>query len=293
MPGLYESLVTQSVVLGAQYALVAIGIVVLFRHTGIANFAQGEILALGGLAALEVQRAFAMSIGVQVALVVGVSLLGGAIGAVMYAVCHAPLRRAQDDLLVVVGTLAVALLLGNAFRFQYGSETHSVAPLLTDAVRFRGFAGPEIAVIALPVMLVVGWLALQRYTRAGRRLTAVAQNPVGATLCGIDVRVWFVVAWAVSSLVGALAGMLVGGLIGVRATVPLGYLIKGFIAAVFGGLTSVGGALVGGIALGAVDVFGGYYLPTAVRDIVGFALLISVLLMRPQGMFGRLTESRL
>jgi branched-chain amino acid transport system permease protein len=151
----------------------------------------------------------------------------------------------------------------------------------------------EVAIVSLSAALMISLQLLIRYTRWGRAIRATAQNPTAAALMGINLNWTVRRVFAIGSGLAAVAGMLMGAYYN-YAHPSMGFApgIKGFVAAVLGGMGSVFGAGLGGITLGMAEVFGGSYISFAYRDAIAFAILIIIFLVRPQGILGTLNQEK-
>lgn len=269
---------------GAIYGLVAVGAVLVFRATGIVNFAQGELLMAGAYTYLLVLSVLAAP--AQIVPVVGVGLL---LGLVLFAVTHILLRRASE-LEVVIGTLATSIIWLNLARLVFSDIPRGVPGWLTGEATI-GLSGGAITVNAV-VTLVVGLVMTAaiycwfRFTDSGRAVRAVAENPDYAALSGIPVRRMLALSWAIGGLLAAGAGLLLAPSVGVYPTVGGDVLFKGFVAASLGGFESEIGAMLGGIILGVIEVIGVVVIGGDMKDVIAFGLLLAVLLLRPTGLLG-------
>jgi branched-chain amino acid transport system permease protein len=140
-------------------------------------------------------------------------------------------------------------------------------------------------------VLVAALSAFFRYTKFGKAMRAVALNLTAARLMGVDISSVFASSWALATAIGGLTGLLIAPIIGVNP--EIGHLIlKALVAAVIGGFTSIGGAVVGGLLLGVLESFGGAFFGATFKNIVPFGILILLLLVKPQGLFGRAIQQR-
>ncbi len=270
--------------IGAIYALVAIGFSVIYRATHVVNFAQGEFVMIGGLAA-----AGALGLGLPLpaaaALAVGLALLA----ALLLDQVVARLARFAPIILIIIVTIGASIALRGAAQLAWGSAFHSIP----------GFAGarpidlggvtvmPQVVLIlAVTLALVVGLETFFRRARFGRAMIAAAINPLAASLVGIELRRVYAATFALAGLLGALAGLLVTPLAMIHFDAGLMFGLKGFAAAILGGLGNPAGAVVGGLVLGIIEALCAGYLSSAYKDAIAFVLIVAVLLTRPQGFFG-------
>jgi branched-chain amino acid transport system permease protein len=267
--------------LGSIYALIAVGLTLVYRTTGVVNFAQGELAAIGGysyvLASLWTGSP---------ALTMIAALLGGiAAGAVFFFVVHV-LLRGREQLRLVVATIALLTLIqGGARLIATDRPYRARAWLFPDrTVHLAGAVLPVnslliIAVLLLTALALFLWFS---FTIVGKAMAAVAEDPVRSALAGIPVRGMLLLSWASAGALAAMAGVLISPVTGVFP--EMGAQV--FLAAVVGGLDSIVGALVGGLLVGVIQTYAVIAVGGSYRDVVVFALLLAFLLLKPAGLFG-------
>ena len=268
-------------VVGGIYALIGLGFVIVFSVTRIVNFAQGEFVMLGALLMVTWQ---ARGLGTPAAFVLNV--LGvAAVGAVHERVAVRPLRRASG-LSVLILTIGAAIALRGAGLVVWGTDPFAVAafspgpPLrIAGAVVVR--QGLWVLGVAAVVFALLWWFFTRTY--AGTAVRACAVNPRAARLMGIRVDRVFLLAFALSGALGAVAGAVVAPI--TYATYDMGLMLglKGFVAAVLGGLVSPAGAIAGGFLLGVLESMAAGLLSSAYKDAVAFIVLIAVCLAQVTG----------
>ncbi len=277
--------VASGITAGSVYALVALGFVLIYKGTRVVNFGQGEQVMLGAYLALVLNT----FVGVPFPVAVGLALaLAGLFGLLIYVVV---LRRlaASPALTKIIATLAIGLILREGVRAILGPNAYPFPFLLSPApVRVGGAlvtpANVAIVVAALAVMSI--FYLFFRHARLGKALRAACENAVGASLMGISVPFVFATIWVLASVLAAVAGVLLAPL--VTLTPDMGLVaIKGWVAAVVGGFTSLPGAVVGGIVLGVIETITGSYASTALKDGITYLLLIALLIVRPSGLLER------
>ncbi|HET6381191.1 MAG TPA: branched-chain amino acid ABC transporter permease [candidate division Zixibacteria bacterium] len=281
---LNAQLLFSGVSVGSVYALVALGLVMPFKAAGIVNFAQGELVMVGAYIALF------LSVGLHLPfhLVVPITMaLAAGFGIAIERAFIRPVMRAPE-FTIVVATLAVGLMLKNGVRLIWQDNLYPLAvPFSTDVLALGPVRiNPLLLYMDGTAIVLMALLALFfRFTRQGKAMRAVAQNPEGARLMGIRVSWVFSATWALSTAMAATAGMLLGALFGIHP--EMGHvLIKAFVAAVVGGFVSLPGAVLGGVLVGVAETFSGAYVGSTFKDVVAFLLLIGVLLLRPHGLLG-------
>lgn len=270
---------------GAVYALVGLGLVIAFKATGILNFAQGELVALGAYIALFFSVVMklpywqVLPLTLAVAALFGVALERGLIR---------PLMRAPP-FTTVVATLAIGLMIKNALRLSWQESVSTLpSPFGQTSLRFADVnVNPQYVWVIVCSLLIMGLLTIFfKKSLLGKAMRAVAQSQDAARLMGIRVNRIFSGTFALSTSVAALAGVLLAPLIGIHAEMG-GIIIKGLVAAILGGFYSLLGCVIGGVVLGLLEVFGGAYIGGTFKDTAAFVLLMMILLVRPHGLFGR------
>jgi branched-chain amino acid transport system permease protein len=268
---------------GGIYALVALAIVIPFKSSGVLNFGQGEIVTLGAYVALVLTQ-LALPYPVVVA---SVLLLGAAGGVIIERVLIRPIVKAPEFTLVIA-TFAIGLLIKGVISIRFGDSPNTIdGPFGTEPVMAGGlrFNPTSLWIFVCTALVTIGVMLFLRSTRLGKAMRAVSVNPEAARLMGIRVETVYRWSWAISTAIGALAGLLVAPLIGINP--EIGQLIlRGLLAAVIGGFTSIPGALVGGLAVGLIETFSGVLIGSTFKNLVPFILLMVLLVFRPQGLFG-------
>ena len=269
--------------IGAIYALVALAIVIPFKASGVLNFAQGEMLTLGAYAALVLT-----TLGLPYPAVFAAVMILGAVGGIaIERALIRPIVRAPEFTLVIA-TFAIGLLIKGLISVKFGDSPASIdGPFGTEPLQVAGLRiNPTAIWILVCTGLVTGGvMAFFRFTRLGKAMRAVSVNADAARLMGIRVESAWRWSWAISTAIGAVAGLLVAPMIGINP--EIGHLIlRGLLAAVIGGFTSVPGALIGGLAVGLIETFSGVLVSSTFKNLVPFILLMLLLVFRPQGLFG-------
>jgi branched-chain amino acid transport system permease protein len=275
--------------IGSIYALVGLALVLPFKASGIVNFAQGEIVTLGAYLALILS-----GLGLPYLAVVPLVLICAAVlGMVTERLLIRPIVNQPEFTLVIV-TFAIGFIIKAAIRLHWQDNTFSIdapfvgPPLALGALRLN----PAYLVFILSTIAVVAALfVFFGYTKFGKAMRATALDPIAAKLMGIRIGLVFSAAWALSSMLGAFVGLLLGPVIGINP--EIGHLIlKGLVAAVIGGFSSLGGAVAGGLMLGLLETYAGAFFGATFKNLVPFGVLIVLLLLRPQGLAGGATARR-
>lgn len=279
------SLLVGGIAIGAVYALVAIGLTLIFRATGVVNFAQGEMLMVGAYTYVLLHDRGQSSI-VQI---LGPIAAGAVVGLIFFFVTRILLRRAAE-ITIVIGTLAISILLQAAARLQYTDNPIRAVPWLFGDRDVSLGAGTTVSVNAFTVFAVtvlvfaiLQWLLGS--TMYGKAMRAVAEDPRRAALTGIPVNPMLALSWVAGGVLAAIAGVLLAPITGVFPAMGAAVLFPAFIAAAIGGFDSVLGALFGGLLLGVIQTYAVVSIGGAFRDAITLAVLVAVLVWRPQGLF--------
>ncbi len=293
------------VLVGGAYALMCVGLGLVFGVMRVVNFAQGEFVMLGMYAAfflvamLGLQTAFGEGGGAIVAgllagpvlFVVGWVLHRALIGRVTVQSPHAAVRDPHSA--QVIMTLGVSLALQNGAMIAFGSSPRSVAsPLATDSFEWGDVLvnkGQTVSFVVAVVVAAVLGLWLTR-TATGRSLRAAADNPRAAAYVGVDVERAHRLSFAIGAGISAIAGGLMASLQAFQPYVGIDYVIVMYAGVVLGGLGSVKGAFLGGLSIGIVQQMATLILPQQLQNAVIFVVFLLVILLRPQGLFGRVVE---
>jgi branched-chain amino acid transport system permease protein len=269
--------------IGSIYALVGLALVLPFKASGIVNFAQGEIVTFGAYLALILS-----GLGLPYLAVVPLVLVGAAtFGMATERLLIRPIANQPEFTLVIV-TFAIGFIIKAAIRLHWQDNTFSIdapfvgPPLVLGALRLN----PAYLVFILSTLVVVAALFLFfGYSKFGKAMRATALDPIAARLMGVRIGSVFSAAWALSTMLGAFVGLLLAPVIGINP--EIGHLIlKGLVAAVIGGFSSLGGAVIGGLLLGLLETYAGAFFGATFKNLVPFGVLILLLLLRPQGLAG-------
>jgi len=274
---------------GAVYAMLGLGLVVIYRSTGLLNFAQGEMAMFSTFIVWTIWNA-----GVPLWLAVLGGMVGGfAIAALIHQVAVRPVGDPHEKpLAVVIVTIGLFLGLNGAAQLIWGTLDKELPPLFgTGQVEIAGVAvaWQKIgAVIVLAVMVVAFWLLFQR-TRLGLAMRAVASNSESASLVGVPVPRVLMLGWGLAAAVGTVAGVFTAPGRGLGSNLMQLTLVFGFAAITFGGFDSLVGAVVGGFVVGIASSVIPQYVPgfEKIPLAPAFILIMAVLLFRPEGLFGR------
>lgn len=289
--GLLLQLFLQGISLGAVFALLGLGIVLIYKSSGVMNFAHGSMAMFATYVYFELERS--TPLGVAGAAIVSVAV-GAALGAATYLLIF---RRMQGSGLLakVIASLAVAGLLQGVAGFVWRDAAQAKVPLaLEGSVRLPGgsLSWQEILTIVVTLAVGAGLIALIRFTIFGIRLRATAQNRMAARMLGVRDNRVATTSWAVGGAMAALAGVLVIPLGALTVYSMTGFMVRGFVAAVVGGLVSLPAAIIGGFTLGVLqDVIIGTPLASISRLLAGIGIAV-MLLLRVERFFALEQEIR-
>ena len=281
---MFIQLVTDGIAVGGLYALTAVGVVVVFRNTRTINLAQGDFAMMGAFIGLVLLKSLGLNYFVVVPLVV-ISIMG--IGMIVERVVMRPLAD-SDWLILFHATLGVYFILHGVSGWLWGRDTKAF-PIVFDptpveivgAIVSRGHLINISWTIGIGLVLYLFF----KYTKQGIALRAVTDDPEAARMMGIPVRFIVMLTWAVAGFLAAFAGLLTAPIIYVSAYMMDDVLIKGYVAAVFGGLYSIPGAILGALMIGVAENLAGGYFGSHYKTVTAFAMIGVLLSLRPQGLF--------
>jgi branched-chain amino acid transport system permease protein len=268
---------------GGAYALSAVGLVLVFGVAGVPNLAHGEAVMVGGIVAAVVA-------GHGVPFVAAIAIGAGAaclLGIVMGSTVFDRLRNSPLEGMLIA-SLALIFIIEAATTILAGDNPRAVqnAPSNTFHVFSARLPASWLVVFVAGVGLIGVLQLLIRYTRWGRGMRAMALNPAAAIVVGIPARRYAILAFAVGSLLAGISGGLLAGAFPMDPTYGESVAFVAFTIIIFAGMGSIGGALVGGLFLGLVESFATAYLSSAYADTFQFLVLLGILLVRPEGLFG-------
>jgi len=270
---------------GAIYALVALGFTLIYKASDIINFAQGEFVMLGGMTTVFVADA-----GVPLPLAALIAIIATtAIGLALHRFAIEPARGATSVALIMI-TIGASIFLRGTAQIVFDRRFHSLPPLLgADPIQFGGATILPQSLVVLAsatVIVVVLWLFIER-TILGKAVIATAANRLAARLIGVDTRRIVAFSFGMSAAIGAIAGVLITPIALTSYDAGTLLALKGFAAAMLGGIGSALGAVVGGILIGMSEALAAGYLSSNYKDAVAFLIILIVLVAIPQGLFGR------
>jgi branched-chain amino acid transport system permease protein len=270
--------------LGCVYGLIALGFVLIYKATEVVNFAQGDLMMLGGFVAFTFIDQLGLNYWLGFALAVATM---AAAGSLVERVIVRPILGYPQFSIVMV-TIGLGFALRAVAGMVWGTDDLRIdTPFSTGVLRVGELvlAYDKLSVIVATILLCLAlWIYFNK-TRMGVAMQATSQNMLGAYYMGIPVKRVFSLIWAISAAVAGFAGVLLAPIAFIHTNI--GFLgLKAFPAAVLGGFGSIPGALVGGIIIGIVETLSGFYLAEGFKDVAAYVVLLAVLMLRPEGLFG-------
>jgi branched-chain amino acid transport system permease protein len=293
---LYLQQLINGLTVGALYALIALGYTMVYGVLEMINFAHGDVFMVGSFLGLVVLALLGPSGDtgglaiVLVAVYLGAMVGCGALGVAIERVAYRPVRSASR-LGPLISALGVSLFIQNAVMLLVGARPKPFPQLIPKQLYHAGgavFTNVQLLLLATALLLMIGLDQFVRRTRWGKAMRAVAQDAEAAGFMGVEVNRVIALTFLIGSVLAAGAGVMVGLYYGI-IDFFMGYVagLKAFTAAVLGGIGNLRGAMVGGLLLGVVESFGAGFVGAHWRDVIAFAVLIAVLVLRPTGLLGQ------
>lgn len=285
----FLSYLINGISLGSVYAIIALGYTMVYGIAKMLNFAHGDVIMIGSYVVFSAVSVMGMpsGVGILVAMVVCTAL-----GVVIEKIAYKPLRG-TSPLAVLITAIGVSYFLQNAALLIFGANTKSFTSVVKiPPLKLAGGAltvsGETMVTIAACIIIVIALSCFVKYTKSGRAMLAVSEDRQAAQLMGINVNGTIALTFAIGSALAAIAGVLLcsayPNLTPYTGAMPG---IKAFTAAVFGGIGSIPGAMLGGIFLGVVENLSKAYISAQLSDAIVFAVLIIILLVKPTGILGK------
>jgi branched-chain amino acid transport system permease protein len=277
-------LVASGLVSGAAYGMIAMGFALIYKATGVVNFAQGELVMLTAYVAFALANSLNLGFWPLLAVTIPVAM---AIGLALERIFIRPMLG-EPLFAIVMVTIGLAVILRGATIMIWGPDPYDFTAGLSREVVMLGpvpfYPAQLYALGALAVLVGLSWLFL-RYSRIGIAMRAVAANETAALLMGVSVKSIHALAWSLSAAIAAVAGILFA--LNFKLGPDMWFQgLKSFPALILGGLDSIVGAAIGGLVIGVVENLAQGYLGQGLREIAGFAVIVVILMVRPYGLFG-------
>ena len=278
--------VFSGITVGSVYAVVAIGFNLIYSATGVLNFAQGEFVMLGGLLAISFLKFMPLHVAIVAAMAV-VTLVGCLLEVVFFR-----RLRSHSVLHLIIITIGLSIVTQEAALHIWDEKVHALPYFTGNEISSIKIFG---AAISPQVLWVLGAVAVTvillhffyQHTLYGRAMRACSSNPEAAMLAGINIGNLRTLAFGLSAGLGAVAGCVIFPISMTQYDMGPGLAIKGFAAAILGGLGNPMAAVAGGLLVGLIEAFSVSLIPAAFKDVSAFAILLLVLFLRPHGLFGK------
>lgn len=284
----FISYLKDGISLGSIYAIIALGYTMVYGIAKMLNFAHGDVIMVGAFVILTAITKAGLSPALSILLAV---VLCTVLGITIEMVAYRPLRKASSNLAVLITAIGVSYLLQNLALLIYGSEQKAFPVLFTiPSVELGGvyIDGITIATMAVTAIIMVGLSLFINRTRMGKAMRAVSEDKEAAELMGISVNRTITVTFAIGSALAGVAAIFYGAAYTyIRPTTGAMPGIKAFTAAVFGGIGSIPGAMLGGVLLGVIEQLSKTYISTLWADAIVFGVLVAVLVVKPTGLLGK------
>ena len=281
--------------LGSVYAIIALGYTMVYGIAKMLNFAHGDVIMIGSYVIFAIVSMASMPVWLGIIIsIVACTVLGITIEAIAYR----PLRQASSSLAVLITAIGVSYFLQNVALLIFGANTKAFSSVVT--IKALSFADGAITITGETVVTIISCIVIMvvltlfvNKTKAGQAMLAVSEDKGAAQLMGINVNGTISLTFAIGSGLAAIAGMLLcssyPSLTPYTGSMPG---IKAFVAAVFGGIGSIPGALIGGIILGIIEILSKAYISSQLSDAIVFLVLIIVLLVKPTGLLGKQIQEK-
>ena len=286
----FVSYLINGISLGSIYAIIALGYTMVYGIAKMLNFAHGDVIMIGAYTVLTLMTGAGVDPIVAVLIGMGVCTL---LGITIEKIAYKPLRGASSSLAVLITAIGVSYFLQNIALLVFGADTKSFVsvvsvPPVSLANGELTITGTTIVTIIACIVIMTALMLFVNKTKPGRAMKAVSEDRGAAQLMGVNVNATISLTFAIGSGLACVAGVLLcsayPSLTPYTGAMPG---IKAFVAAVFGGIGSIPGAMIGGILLGVIEILGKAYISSQVADAIVFAVLIVVLLVKPTGLFGK------
>jgi branched-chain amino acid transport system permease protein len=276
---------------GAIYALIGIGFSIIYNATGIINFAQGEFVMLGGMLTLLFLETLQLPLWAAIPCAIAASTVGGLL---FERLAIRPLRQPTPINLVII-TIGGSILIRGLAMLAWGKDTHAIPPFTGDApISISGatILPQHLWILGITLLIIAANKFYFYHTISGKAMRACSYNRRAAGLVGIDVRRMVLFSFIISSAMGAVAGIIVAPLTMTAYDVGVMLGLKGFCAAIIGGMSSGIATVVGGLILGVLESLGAGLISSGYKDAIAFIILLLLLFIRPQGLFGKAESER-
>lgn len=271
---------------GSIYALIGFGFAIIYNATGIINFAQGEFVMLGGMFSLFFLTVVKLPLLPAVAAAIVASMV---VGAALERFAIRPLKDGNPLGMVII-TIGASILIRGVAMLIWGKDTHSLPTFSGNEpldVAGATILPQHLWIVGLTTLIIIANKLFFNYTISGKAMRACSFNRRAASLVGIDVRRMVLMSFVISSAMGSMAGIIIAPLTMTSYDVGIMLGLKGFCAAIIGGMSSGFGTVLGGLLLGLLESLGAGLISSGYKDAIAFIILLLILFIRPQGLFGK------
>ncbi|MES2957285.1 MAG: branched-chain amino acid ABC transporter permease [Pseudomonadota bacterium] len=275
---------------GATYALAALGFALIYNASGVINFAQGEFIAIGGMAAAVLTS---LGLPLPIAIVLAI-LITTVVGLLVEKLAVEPAGNAEVVSLIII-TIGASLTLRGLLQVFLGKGSHTLPHFSGETPLHIGGATllpQSLWVIGVGVLIVLGLAWFFGRTMTGKAMLATSYNGLAARLVGINTKLILLLSFGLAAALGATGGVLVAPITYTSYDIGIMLGLKGFVAATLGGLGSGMGAVAGGLILGIAEAMTAGYISSAYKDATAFVLILLILFFMPQGLFGKKATDR-
>lgn len=276
---------------GAIYALIGIGFSIIYNATGIINFAQGEFVMLGGMLTLFFLNLLTLPLWIAIPCAVVASTMAGIL---FERLAIRPLRQPTPINLVII-TIGGSILIRGLSMLLWGKDTHAIPSFSGEepiAIGSATILPQHLWILGVTLVIISANKFYFFHTISGKAMRACAYNRRAAGLVGIDVRRMILFSFIISSAMGSVAGIIVAPLTMTAYDVGIMLGLKGFCAAIIGGMSGGVGTVIGGLILGVLESLGAGLISSGYKDAIAFIILLLILFIRPQGLFGKAQSER-
>ncbi len=275
---------TNGVVIGSIYALIALGFNVIFSTTGIINFAQGEFVMVGGIMAAWSHSVLKLTMPLAILAGIAAAALAGFL---TYMLGLRPAKKASPVTYIII-TIALSIVIKSVASFIWGTDPYILPRLLEGGVRIGAGEADKHSLLVIPVagVCMILLTLFFRFTRVGLNMRACAQNKEGARLCGISVDTAAAASFTLSAALAGVGGVMITPMLSMQFDGGTLVGLKGFSAAILGGLGNPAGCVVGGLLIGVVEQVICYF-SSGYKDILALGVVVVLLLLRPRGILSR------
>lgn len=282
----FLQLLINGISLGFIYAISALGFVMIFKSSSVLNFAHGELLSIGAFLFLVLSSWAKL----PVFLAFPLTLVGSfSLGFIIERFFLRPLIG-EALIQVIMLTVGLAAMFKGALLFFFGGDIHDYPKFLPEGLSLTlgSIQVPSVYISAfiIGVLFLVVFGIFFKYSSQGIYMRSVADNQPAALSLGVHVRRVFALSWAIAALVAAMSGIILGIIFGVNVHDLSSMGLKVFPVVILGGLDSIGGAILGGVIIGVLEILTGGYISASLREVVPYIVLVVILMVRPYGLFG-------